>query len=236
VERELYSRTWDLQDCTIQRGGDGRTVEAYAAVFDSPTEIRDQHGHYNERIDRTAFNRTLSQYGASRTQVLYNHGLDNYGKSGGLASVPIGKAIEVKADSKGLLTITRYNKSDLANAVLESISNGDITGQSFRGAIYRSDPEKLPRARSGSPLPTVTRLELSLADYGPTPSPYYKDAYIVAVRSELNDEEIADFIQRLSANSATDSGSDDSLNEHSIRNLDLEKMRLKARMLFEGVE
>ena len=34
-----------LDDIAIQRGGDGRTVEAYAAVFDTPTEIRDQHGH-----------------------------------------------------------------------------------------------------------------------------------------------------------------------------------------------
>ena len=29
-------------------GGDGRTVEAYAAVFDDPAEINDHEGHYIE--------------------------------------------------------------------------------------------------------------------------------------------------------------------------------------------
>ena len=54
---------------------DGRTVEAYAAVFDTPTEITDQHGHYMEEIERSAFNRTLSHGAVLRSAVcLYNHG------------------------------------------------------------------------------------------------------------------------------------------------------------------
>ena len=38
-----YLRTWALDDIQISRShGDGRTVEAYAAVFDTPTEINDR--------------------------------------------------------------------------------------------------------------------------------------------------------------------------------------------------
>lgn len=232
---ELYSRSWELQDIEIMRTTDGRTVEAYATVFDSPTEIRDQYGHYNEIIHRGAFNRTLKNNGTDRTQVLYNHGLDNFGKSGGLAQVPIGKALEITADSHGLKTVTRYNNSDLADHVLESIKNGEITGQSFRGAIYKSNPEKLPRVRPGAALPTVTRMELGLSDYGPTPSPAYKDAYIVAVRSQYSPYEIDEIIRLLqSADSTRTPAPDDSVDRHSTRDLSL--LRLRAKMILEGIE
>jgi hypothetical protein len=46
-----FVRAWALDDIRIRSGGDGRTVEAYAAVFDTPTEVHDQDGHYNEVID-----------------------------------------------------------------------------------------------------------------------------------------------------------------------------------------
>lgn len=50
----LYARSWALDDVQILRTTDGRTVAAYAAVFDTPAEIRDKHGHYVEVIDRAA--------------------------------------------------------------------------------------------------------------------------------------------------------------------------------------
>lgn len=179
-----YSRTWALDDISIVSrgaGGDGRTVEAYAAVFDTPTEINDQHGHYIEVIDRTSFNRTLS-HGIDRVNVFYHHGMTLYGTPSDLGAVPLGRPVEVRPDGRGLRTVSRYNKSQLADAVLESIRNGDIKGQSFRGRIVRSSPAKVPRARDGE-LPTVTRMELGLSEYGPTPTPYYVDAAILAVRS-----------------------------------------------------
>lgn len=176
-----YDRSWDLEDCVIRAGGDGRTVEAYAAVFDSPTEIRDQHGHYFEEIDRTAFNRTLS-HGIERVGVFYHHGMTLHGTPSDLGSVPIGRAIEVRPDRRGLRTVTRYNRSDLADAVLESIRNGDIRGYSFRGRIIRSNPKRPPRPK-GSQLGVWRHLELGLAEFGPTPSPAYQDAGILAMRS-----------------------------------------------------
>lgn len=187
---ELYARSWALDDIEILRGAeghsDGRTVRAYAAVFDTPAEIRDQHGHYMEQIDRRAFNRQIG-LGIERVSVFYNHGMTLHGTpAGGLGSVPIGSPVEIKADAKGLLTVTRYNRGELADGVLEAIRNGDIRGYSFRGRIFKSNPDRLPRtSRTTSTLPTVVRMELGLTEYGPTPSPAYAEAGILAIRAAL---------------------------------------------------
>lgn len=178
----LYAREFPLDGIEILRSGDGRTVEAYAAIWDTPAEIRDQHGHYMETIDRSAFNAVLAQ-GVNRVGVFYHHGLTIHGTPSELGSVPIGSPVDIRVDGKGLRTITRYNDSDLADAVLSAIRNGDIKGYSFRGPIRRSDPRRIPKARAGMPLPTVTRMELGLHEYGPTPTPAYVGAGILAVRS-----------------------------------------------------
>jgi phage head maturation protease len=182
-----YSRTFELDGIEIlsrAKGGDGRTVEAYAAVFNTPTEIHDQHGDYVEEIDPVAFNRTITNGAAVRAQVLLNHGYDNTGKSGGLQQAPLGRPVDIKADGRGLLTISRYNDGPLSEQVLAGIRNGDYRAQSFEGPIYRSSPTRPPgRARPGAALPKVRRNELGLRNYGPTHKPYYPDAEITAVRS-----------------------------------------------------
>ncbi len=184
-----YARSWALDGIEILRAadghGDGRTVKAYATPFDVPTEITDQHGHYMEVIDRAAFNRTLS-HGIERVGVFYHHGLTIHGTPSDLGSIPIGSPVDVKPDGKGLLTVTRYNKSPMAEGVLEAIRSGDIRGYSFRGRIFRSNPNRVPRAR-GSDLPTVRRMELGLTEYGPTPTPAYRDASIEAIRSVMQE-------------------------------------------------
>ena len=122
-----YSRSWELADVEILRSADGRTVQAYAAVFDIPAEIRDVHGHYREVIDRRAFNEQLAD-GTGHVRAYYNHGMTVHGTPSELGSVPIGSPMDIRADSKGLLTVTRFNKSELADAVLEAIRAGDLKG------------------------------------------------------------------------------------------------------------
>jgi HK97 family phage prohead protease len=216
MPRPTFHRSYALDNIEVvsrAKGGDGRTVEAYAAVFDTPTEVKDQHGHYMETIHRSAFNRTLNS--GRPPLVLYNHGLTLDGAVDSLAQVPIGTAVSVTADERGLLTVTRYNKSALADSILASIENGDIKAQSFRGAVYGSEPRgRVPRVSRGGSLPTVTRTELGLSDYGPTPVPYYTGALITAVRSmtdvaaelaELDDDARAELIRALQATPATGS-------------------------------
>lgn len=186
----LYSRNFSLSGIEILRAsdghGDGRTVEAYATVFDVPTEITDGQGHYLEVIDRTSFNRTLS-HGIDTVGFFYHHGLTLHGTPSDLGSVPIGSPLEIRPDARGLLTVTRFNRSDLAEAVLEAIRSGDVKGYSFRGKIFKSNPSRVPKVTRSGGLPTIRRTELGLMEYGPTPTPAYRDAGILAIRSELGE-------------------------------------------------
>lgn len=221
----LYDRTYALDDIQIQRSGDGRTVEAYAAMFGAPYEVRDEHGHYLEVIDRSAFNRTLNGAGKS-AMCLYNHGRNLEGQPDSMASIPLGTPLEIRPDGRGLLTVTRYNRGPYTDQVLEAIRNGDIKAQSFRGRIVRSDPNgRLPRRRTGTPLPTVTRHELGLTDYGPTPIPVNNDAEIVAVRSvqdlldelqELDADERAELLRSLNLDESTHDGDPDDEAEEDV--------------------
>lgn len=205
----IYDRTFALEGIDIIRSGDGRTVEAYAAVFDTPTEVRDAHGHYLETIERGAFRRTLD-HGIDRVGVYYNHGVNPFtGRADAGLSVPIGRPLEIVADGRGLRTVTRYNRGPVADQLLESIRNQEIRAQSFSGRVFRSSPTgKVPRTGAGRPLPTVVRHELGLNEYGPTPNPIYAGAEILAVRSvpglvdqlgALTPDERADLVRALSA-------------------------------------
>jgi HK97 family phage prohead protease len=175
---------------------EGRIVEAYAAVFGAPAEIVDHQGHYNELIDRSAFNKAIrdaAPQGQRRewlTGVFYNHGLTIHGDSAPEFSVPLGRTLSIEADSTGVLTRTEYAETRLASDILELIKQGAIRAQSFTGKIIRSAPELAfggkyrPDPRTGK-LPEVKRLELGLREYGPTPIPAYQAAEVVGVRSAL---------------------------------------------------
>ena len=103
-------------------------------------------------------------------------------------SVPIGKPVDMRTDAKGLLTVTRYNTDEASNRILEAIKSDSLQGMSFTGVFLRSDPEltgpfsEYGPSRSGE-LPLVTRLEIALLEYGPTPIPAYDNAQVVGVRA-----------------------------------------------------
>lgn len=188
----LYTRAFALDDIRVRAGGDGRTVEAYAAVFGIPARVRDQDGEYEEEIDAAAFRKALNDLAPQgsranwRVQVLYNHGMTLHGTPSERASVPIGVPLDIRADGRGLLTVTRYNRTALADDILDAIRDGSITAQSFTGSFLRSTPAVprggFRRSRTGS-LQRVRRLESSLKEYGPTPFAVYADAAIVGVRA-----------------------------------------------------
>jgi HK97 family phage prohead protease len=185
-----YTRSFPLEDIKIRAGGDGRTVEAYAAIFDSPAPIHDEDGTYEEVIDPAAFDRAIEH--ARRADgwsipVLFNHGLSAWKTPSDRYSMPIGVPEEIRADRRGLFTRTRYHDTPLAHEVLETIREGSIRAYSFQGAFTRSQPT-VPRGlfkpdRDGS-LRTVRRMESTLREYGPTPFPAYAGAEVVGVRAE----------------------------------------------------
>jgi HK97 family phage prohead protease len=183
AQRLEITRTVPLLDYEIERSGDGRTVVAYAAAFGVTAEINDQEGHYDETINPAAFNKILARSGSiSNVSVHFNHGLTLWGTPSDRYAMPLGTPEDIKPDGRGLLTRTRYAKTDLGDEVLELWRDGAIRGQSFRGATYQS----VTRSKRGpNGRPVIERLQLGLREYGPTPNPAYVDAGLVAIRSQL---------------------------------------------------
>lgn len=197
----IIERAFALDDIAIRAGGSGRTVVAYAAVFDAPYEVRDFEGHYIETIHRSAFNRWSAS--GEPAVCLFNHGMmtgtlqpsDRFG-------MPLGTPIEIRSDARGLLTVTEYAKTPLADEVLELVRAGSIVSQSFRGPIVQS---RQAGTRDG--LRVTERMQLGVRDYGPTAFPVAREAAIVGIRSEalleqirdLTDEERAELLAELSA-------------------------------------
>ena len=163
-------------------------------MFDEPAEIHDGQGHYLEVIDRSAFDAVLGRLSRSRggfgagVRVLFNHGKTMEGQPAPEFQRPIGKALDIRADGRGLLTRTEYAKKPFADEILDDIREGRITGQSFVGGIIRSDPElRGPgdryRARGGA-LTTVRRTALGLREYGPVLYGAYTGAEFLGVRMQ----------------------------------------------------
>jgi phage head maturation protease len=102
--------------------------------------------------------------------------------------MPVGVPLEIRAESRGLFTRTKYLPGPLGDSILDAIREGSIGGYSFSGAFTRSDPDprrsgRLRADRSGKRT-TVRRMESTLREYGPTPFPAYADASIVGMRAE----------------------------------------------------
>lgn len=207
----VMTRSVPLRD--IERTGDGRTVTAYAATFDEPYPVSDFDGQYDEVINRTAFNRHLGQHGYGAVKVLVNHGMTMFMTPSERFGLPVGTPLDVKPDGTGLLTVTRYANTELADEVLQLIDDGAITAMSFRGPIIRSSPAQRVGGRR-----TIERLELGLIEYGPVAlQGANPNARIMAVRSlmlsdqldELTDEERAELLAALQSGTPLDSPADE---------------------------
>lgn len=182
-----FIRSVALEDIRIRAGGSGRTVEAYAAVFGKEAEIMDGDGHYNEVNHPSSFNRTLAHRAGRGFPVVYHHGMTLAGTPSERGSVPIGVSIEATADRTGVKTVWEAARTPLADEVLEAIRMGSVTAQSYGGRFLRSDPRKPPggfRAGPDGRLRTVTRMEVAMHEFGPTPFPAFSDALITGMRAQ----------------------------------------------------
>ena len=176
----------------IRAGGDGRTVEGYAAPFDETAEIFDFEGHYMEVFRKGAFARSITK---RRPQVFFNHGMDLYLRPSERYSMPIGVPLELKEDGKGLFTVTRYAKTPLADEILQLIDEDAICGQSvqIRRTPAGGGTRRTERGHKKSGLDLVERLDVQLVEYGPTPLPVFSGAKITGVRAGIVYSQISDF-------------------------------------------
>jgi phage head maturation protease len=194
AQRPELFRSYPLEDAHVvtraEGDGSGRLVEAYCAVFGEPAEIRDHQGHYEEELDRAAFNKRIADVERSRAgyglvKCHYNHALTIHGTPSERFSTPVAVTRHISAEPRGVLTRAYYLDTPLGNEVLEMWREGAITAQSFTGAIIRSSPELRHGEKyrpHGGQLTRVRRLELGLKEFGPTPFPAYSGAELVGVR------------------------------------------------------
>lgn len=184
---EIIVRSLALDDAPLEvsRSGSGRTLTGYVAVFDTPTNIVDVHGRYQEQHARGAFSKTVAERG-NKFLVTYNHGKTLYGTPSAEFSIPLGVPKSVEIDQRGVLASIEVDKHQLGDAILEGARSGSIPGMSYSGSFLKSTPDKprggyRPDARGA--LPMVTRLEVAMLEFGPTPTPAYDAASIIGVRA-----------------------------------------------------
>jgi len=163
VERSVSFETRDT-------GDDGFTLEGYGAVFSQSTRIDSWEGLFDEQIDRSAFEKTLSE----RTPVLqFDHGRDP-----ATGTVPIGSIKEIRGDDHGLFVQARLHDNARVEPIRQAIASGSVDGMSFRFQVIRDAWDE------SSEVPMRTLKEVSLLEVGPVVFPAYAGAS-VGVRSIL---------------------------------------------------
>jgi len=195
----LVTRSFAIDDLIVRSDGDGRTVDAYMAVFGQPTEISDQYGHYYEVIDRSAFNGVIKR-GISPL-VIFNHGRDIYGNRNPKWADPVAVHRSMEPDGRGVRVSSWYMRTDEGDDALEMVRSGAVGGYSFSGRPNEQRDKRISPV-GGSELPTIVRQDFStLVEYGPAIMRAYEGATVLALRSQQLDDfdpqEWADAVEKL---------------------------------------
>jgi HK97 family phage prohead protease len=148
--------------------GDGRTLEGYAAVFNSPTFISDRLGEYEETVAPGAFKRSIN---ARKPVLQFDHGQHPV-----LGSIPVGAIEALSEDTRGLFVRARLFDNWMTEPLRDAIREGAIEGMSFRFEVLRDTWEE------GDELRKRTMKEIRLYELGPVVFPAYADT-TVSLRS-----------------------------------------------------
>ncbi len=153
TERTAFFREFDFE--LRSTDGDGLTLSGYAAVFNSPTQIREYGGTFTEVIQRGAFKKTLSN--GQKPVLMFNHG-----RHPAIGDIPIGVITKIREDDHGLYVEARLASNDLVAPVREAIELRAITGMSFR---FEAIHEKWNQDRTHRTLTEVRCPELGPVVY-----------------------------------------------------------------------
>jgi hypothetical protein len=199
VRSVFFTRSANAEEIT-----DGRTLEGYGAVFDTPTVINDWDGTYEEEIAHGAFRKSLR---ARKPKLQFDHGYDR--RTG---SVPIGAVQDVREDDHGLYVKARLFENDVVEPIRQAIEAEAIDGMSFRFNVVRDewrdkDDVKIKEDElwkllwdpgDRGPLKRTIK-EVELFELGPVVFPAY-DSTSVGVRSllsQISTEERDDLVREV---------------------------------------
>lgn len=188
-EPKMIDRRFDVPDLEVRSDGTGRTVSGIVVPFDVVARVSDGGPSYDESFRRGAFAKTIRERG-DKVKLLSQHDARRN---------PLGRATELREDSKGLYGEFRVSRTNAGDEALELIRDGALDSFSVGFSPVNHVTE------NGVTVRTEVRLrETSLVTF-----PAYEDARIVGVRAtldslaELSAEERAELIAAL-----TDSRSD----------------------------
>jgi HK97 family phage prohead protease len=170
--RDNLIRSAPFELIRAEREGDGLTMQGYAAVFNSRTEINSWEGNFYETIMPGAFKKTLRE----RTPVL----MFDHGQHPLIGSMPLGSITKAREDEHGVYVEARLADNWLIQPVRDAIEQRAISGMSFRFSVVRD--EWVKPAKAGG-LRNRSVLELRCPELGPVVFPAYQDT-AVGVRSQ----------------------------------------------------
>ncbi|MEU1572572.1 HK97 family phage prohead protease [Streptomyces collinus] len=180
---------------------DGRTLQGYASVFNSPAVIDSWEGRFTEVVQRGAFAATIR---GPIPIMQYNHGTDPR-----VGTVPIASVQLLREDEHGLFVQARMYSNDAVEPIREAIAGHSIRGMSIKFRI-RSESWTDAEGRSvrahevGDRLcrgDELTRLihSVDLIELGPVLHPVF-EATSVGLRSArtgLSPGERASYMRKL---------------------------------------
>ena len=167
--KEKILRAFNLTQVTTS-DDEGHTLEGYAAVFNSTTNIA---GLFNERIDAHAFD----ECDFSDVCFLVNHDTSRIALARSRRNTP-NSTLQLSIDSRGLKTRANLdieNNSEARN-LYSAVKRGDVDGMSF---MFMVDSDEWSDLNSDMPTRTITKVskvfEVSAVNF-----PAYSDTEINA--------------------------------------------------------
>lgn len=178
IERRNFTAT--MQRMKGEGDEENRKVEGYAAVFNSPTNLR----WFIEVIEKGAFDEAVK---TSDVRALFNHDPNFL-----LARSNKGKGtLKLSVDSKGLRYEFEAPKTQAGDDLLEMIERGDLSQSSFGFTIKESN-WKSKKLENGDWEETrhITKVDV-LFDVSPVTFPAYQDTTVAKRSFDLYKKEKA---------------------------------------------
>lgn len=161
------TRHFDDAELEVRADGGGRTVFGRLVPYESPTSIRDATGAYTETFAPGAFSKLVanpSQVG--RVKLLAHH--DS-------RTNPLGRAVELREDSTGLVGAFKISRTAAGDDALELVKDQALTGFSI-GFEPVADEWNARRTE-------VVRRQANLREVSLVNFPAYSDALVGGVRA-----------------------------------------------------
>ncbi len=170
------SRAFDGIDLEVRSEGEGRTVAGIVVPFGRTAMVSDGGPRYLEMFEKGSFAKTIRERG-DRVKLLSQHDARRN---------PLGRAVALKEDERGLYGEFRVSKTAAGDEALELLRDGALDSFSVGFA-------PINHVKRGK---VTVRTEVALREASLVTFPAYEDARIEAVRAwdALSEDEQAELL------------------------------------------